>query len=280
MDEMDSPTAGIDAWLPYLNGGMHDDPADIPTTPGLDRQEMLVRDGRNCEDRPSLDYEGFELFLWPSDTVRISLSALTVPHRPEDIPDVVHRYWADTVPLIRATSNAREVYPLHDSALRFSRRAKRDRSMTPAGWVHLDYDAREAEAQMKAALAREGVEAAPFSRFILFQGWRVLSPPPQDCPLALCDARTVGMGDIVPVRFRDKTDLGEVIRDGRGSRHNAGHEWWYFPDMTSDEMILFKGYDSEWQDGMQTLHVAFEDESIERPHPRISIETRYVALFD
>jgi hypothetical protein len=50
--------------------------------------------------------------------------------------------------------------------------------------------------------------------------------------------------------------------------------------MTLDEMIVFKGYDSALADRFKTLHVSFEDTSATAPVPRISVESRYFALFD
>src|SRR5690606_19402408 len=119
-----------------------------------------------------------------------------------------------------------------------------------------------------------------FSRYVLYQSWRPLSPPPQDFPLAVCDARTVSTSDIVPIEYHLRTEKEEVTYRTQGSRYSERHRWWWFPDMTPDEMIVFIGFDSAHPDDPATLHVAFEDTSATDPVPRSSMESRFFALFD
>ena len=153
--------------------------------------------------------------------------------------------------------------------------------MTPAGWAHLDYDTDEAAVQLQETFERSGREIEPFSRYVLYQGWRVLSDPPQDYPLAVCDARTVATADIIPIDYHVSADEGDdVTYRSQGSRYSDRHRWWYFPDVTIDEMIVFIGFDSARPDAPNTLHVAFEDTTARDPVPRSSVETRYFALFD
>ena len=44
-----------------------------------------------------------------------------------------------------------------------------------------------------------GLDLADFGRWALFNMWRSTTPPPQDHPLAVCDARTIRSDDGVPV---------------------------------------------------------------------------------
>ena len=63
--------------------------------------------------------------------------------------------------------------------------------------------------------------------------------------------------------------------------HNADHRWCYFPNMTADEVMIFKSYDS-MDDGRArfTPHTAFIDPSTPAgAPPRESIETRALAFF-
>ena len=189
-------------------------------------------------------------------------------------------YWDETLPVIKELSGAREVIALHASTVRYSPSIGVKNVMTPAGWAHLDYDALEAEEQLRQTLDRQQYRPAPFGRYVLYQGWRALSPPPQDFPLALCNGATVRPEDIVPIDYHIQTDEREITYRSSGARFGKDHEWWYFPDMTSDEMIVFKGYDSALGEDFKTLHVAIEDKCVANPVPRISVESRYFALFD
>jgi hypothetical protein len=64
-------------------------------------------------------------------------------------------------------------------------------------------------------------------------------------------------------------------------RYNAGHRWYYFPQMRRDEALVFKVYESE-QDGRArfTPHTSFIDPtSPANAPPRQSIEARTFAFF-
>jgi hypothetical protein len=164
--------------------------------------------------------------------------------------------------------------------VRYSQQANRGEMMTPAGWAHLDYDGDEAAVQLRETLERTEREVAPFSRYVLYQTWRVLTDPPQDFPLAICDWRTVTAADIVPLEYHVGTDGSDVTYRSQGSRFSDRHEWWYFPDLTVDELLLFVGFDSSRADRPASLHVSFEDPTVHDPVPRASIETRFFGLFE
>jgi len=155
--------------------------------------------------------------------------------------------------------------------------------MTPAGWAHLDYDGDEAAVQLGETIERSGRDVADFSRYVLYQTWRVLTDPPQDYPLAVCDWQTVDAGDIVPLVYHvaaEQADGEEVTYRSQGSRHSDRHEWWYFPDLTVDDVVVFVGFDSARGERPSSLHVSFEDPTVSEPVPRASIESRFFALFD
>lgn len=249
----------------------------------LDRRPTRVFDGRAAGNEPTLEAEGFQLAYWPSDAVtnrRSELMDRMTSMKPLETSPVQLAYWAETLPLIQEVSGAREVYALHASGVRYSPATGRQKVMTPAGWAHLDYDAQEAEEQLRQTLERHQRNPAPYSRFVLYQGWRALSPPPQDFPLALCNGNTVSPDDIIPIDYHIQTEERELTYRSSGARYSADHEWWYFPDMSIDEMIVFKGYDSALGEDFKTLHVAIEDRTVDGAVPRISIESRYFALYD
>jgi hypothetical protein len=133
---------------------------------------------------------------------------------------------------------------------------------------------------LEETLAHARGDVPPFRRYALYQGWRALSDPPQDFPLAICDARTVRDADMIPLEYHVRSDQGDVTYRSRGARYSDRHQWWYFPDMAVDEMIVFSGFDSDAPDARSTLHVAVEDTTVVDAVPRVSVETRYFALFD
>jgi hypothetical protein len=244
----------------------------------LERHRLEIRNGR-AEPKPSLEVEGLTIATFPSKVIRERMAEITAVVPMFEKPQVFRDYGQEMLPLIQKLTGAREVIAMQSSGVRYSPRAGKKR-MTPAVWAHIDYDKDEIEVQLKDTLDYYGKPVKPFSRYVLCQGWRPLSAPPQDFPLALCDGRTVRTEDIIPMDYHMISGDKEVTYRTRGARYSPRHKWWYFPDMTPDEMIVFKGYDSANPDGMRTLHVAFEDTTAVDPVPRSSVESRYFALFD
>jgi hypothetical protein len=286
MTRSDSAAAGIRAEIPYLRGEL--DRLSVQATARVlgeevvERRDVEVRNGRTAPGGPSLDREGFEIAVWPSRVVSERAEELVAACQKSQsaIPQVQHDYWDDTIPLIQKLSGARDVIPQEASGVRFSPRSDKKHWLGPAGWAHIDFEAAEIQQMLAASMERSGRAFRPFSRFVMYQGWRALSRPPQDYPLALCDGRSVRREDLVPIDYlQDAGGRHRVVRSW-GSRHSAGHEWWYFPNMTAEEMIVFKGFDSARPDSITTLHTSFDDTTAANAVPRTSIESRYFALFD
>lgn len=58
----------------------------------------------------------------------------------------------------------------------------------PAAEAHVDFTQRSAERIAAAIYGKTHPDGPGYTRFIAFSLWRALSAPPQDMPLALCDA--------------------------------------------------------------------------------------------
>ena len=104
------------------------------------------------------------------------------------------------------------------------------------------------------------MSGAGVRRWAHFNMWRAITLPPQDYPLALCDARTIGPGDAVTVVAHTETRTnGAFSFDTRGYLANPAHRWCYFRDMTPDEVVVFKTHDSDPDRAHQVAHTAFLD---------------------
>lgn len=161
----------------------------------------------------------------------------------------------------------------------------------PAAEAHVDFTQRSAERIAGHLYKKAHPEGAGFRRFIAFSLWRALSPPPQDMPLALCEGRSVrddeGTQNVkVDV---DEIPTGDALFatiEGEENmaaatifHHSPDHRWWYFPDMTQDEVIFIKLYDSDHRTAWRCPHTAFRDTSRPDAHERRSIEFRAIAYF-
>ncbi|MCW6529229.1 hypothetical protein NED98_03110 [Sphingomonas sp. MMSM20] len=161
----------------------------------------------------------------------------------------------------------------------------------PAAEAHVDFNTATAHRVARALYDRAVPGGAGYSRFICFSLWRTFSPPPQDWPLALCDCRSVGDEDAVA---NVKVDVDEIPEEDalyapiEGEEamsaatifhHNPAHRWWYFPDMTADEVIFIKFHDSDHGRAWRAPHTAFHDSTRPDAVTRESYEFRAIAYF-
>ena len=68
--------------------------------------------------------------------------------------------------------------------------------------------------------------------------WRLAAAAVPFLYSAVCDMRTVSVDELIPAR------LGENSLEIFMSVVNPAHKWHYFPEMTRDEVLLIKTYDS------------------------------------
>lgn len=227
----------------------------------------------NARRRPaafSLDVEGFRLCAHRS--------------RVGDFRDAdeIRRIHVDEIEaLLLDASGADYVAVNEHGVLRFSERSADSGALDnsrPARFVHIDCsDSAAAEFYRTRAPAGD----RPIARSAQYNVWRVMSSPPQDVPLAVCDARSLLARCLVPAD-------AVFDRDGRIAfsfesllvRHDPGQRWFYFPDMTPHEVLIFKTHDTDPAKAHHVAHGAFDDPSVAPDvAPRASIEMRGTAYW-
>ncbi len=162
----------------------------------------------------------------------------------------------------------------------------------PAAEAHVDFTQRSAERIAERLYRKAKANGVGYRRFLAFSLWRALSPPPQDMPLALCDGRSVrddegthntkvdvdeipsGEALFAPIEGEENMTAATIFH------HSPLHRWWYFPDMTPDEVVLIKFYDSDHDRAWRCPHTAFADSSRTDANERRSIEFRGIAFFE
>ncbi len=205
--------------------------------------EMPIRDGRPVQDQFTLDRNGFAIIGHASAVTDFT-----------DREEVDRVYAAEVAEFVRSYTGADRVAVL-GWVLRRSAAAAESASQPQAASVHDDYSVGGARGRAEAAYASRFPDGAGFRRALITSLWRVFSPPPQDWPLGLCDYTSVGPEEGLDNRlyFVDKipADLyAPMPEDAPGTsgfefHHKPGHQWWYFPDMTRDEILFFKLNDSD-----------------------------------
>lgn len=233
----------------------------------LNRQAVRIEDARPNQEKFSLDREGFTLVRWPTDITDFM-----------DTRAVEPEYIAECAELIRQLTGAVETCssgPIHcrfdnfnDPMARYDGR--------PAHYIHDDYS----ENCGVATVAQQLGEIAKTGRTAIYNLWRVLTPPPQSMPLAVCDASSIDLVDEVESHvILSYPDGREVDSYTNLIKPNPKHRWYYFSDMTADEVLVFKSYDSDPSRASRVPHCAFVDSSVAQGSARVSIESRITAGF-
>lgn len=148
----------------------------------------------------------------------------------------------------------------------------------PAGVIHNDYTDASAAKRVRDLFPPEEAEDLLSRRFAIVNIWRSSNGKPvETAPMALCDARSVAVADLITVERHSKGRIGEVQQVVQ----NDDHRWFYFPRMQPDEALLIKTFDSA-EDGRArfSVHTAFEDPNAPaNARPRESIESRAFLFF-
>lgn len=225
----------------------------------IEPKVMALTDGRT--DPPALDREGF----------------LLVDHLTDPLSE---RYRTAIIALIMAQTGADVVIVTAPGVQRFSERSGKAGSLNnsmPARFAHVDISDATA-AQFSAASAPEGKAVR---RSAHYNVWRVLSAPPTDVPLAVCDARSWTPNDMIFAdAIFDEPGKPEWSFEGLVVAHNPAHRWMWFPNMTSGEALIFKTHDSDPNAPHCVPHVAFDNPACPADAPpRSSIEMRAIAYW-
>jgi len=254
---------------------MYDPPA------GIERQNcefelvhMPIRDARQSASQPSIDVEGFA--LWDAPTMVSDF---------RNDQEIVAKYHAETAELVRAATGATSVI-VFDHQVR-----KRETGRPPlsfgragdgnnpgaVGRVHVDYSEETGQKRLNLVL-KDAALCNSVERFAIINVWRSIKGPVLDTPLAVCDARSLGAGDLEACEIRYQDRSGEIYL----VRHSNRHRWYYYSAMDRHEALIFKQYDSLINSVSRfTPHAAFDHpEATESTPLRESIEVRCLALFN
>jgi len=231
-----------------------------------DSQRVAVHNGRLLADQLSLDEQGF-VFVEHKTKVADFFD-------PSQLDSV---YYPEVEQLIKKTSGASRVV-IFDHTLRSGDETEREAKLIrePVLSAHNDYTEWSGPNRVREALPDEA-ESLLARRFAIIQVWRAINQPIQSNPLAVADAKSVAMEDLLVAERRYPHRVGQTYR----LKYNPNHRWFYFPEMRRDEALVFKVYDSE-KDGRArfTPHTSFVDPaSPPNAPPRQSIEVRAFAFF-
>ena len=286
-------------------------------TEGVNRhkREMKIHDARLLQGdaRHTLARNGYELLTRPYSIEGIDFF---------DHQQVVTKYYPQCVEIVRAFTGGQVFAFDHNVRSAVGKQSKKriaggQQVQGPAQIVHGDYTLTSAPQRLrdltkppKTNDTLRGVvlgdrqslirpeEAARVmgdsGRFAIINVWRnIAAEPVFTNPIALCDAQTVRSEDLVVFEIHYEDRVGENYF----AKHSPDHQWFYYPQITRDEALLIKQWDSAGPMARSkgakgdasdpsapctfSFHTAFEDPATTPNAPdRWSIETRCFVLYD
>ena len=278
-----SAAAGVEATVDYLVPSSRINrryvaPGAELNTGRYTPHTVFIRNGRPVQGTLGLDTQGFVLARQPSLVTDFT-----------DKTEVDAVYSAEVARIVKVLTGADLVAPL--GYVRRTSGTTSAETQPPASEVHVDMTTDRAVRLAAAMYEKTFAGRAIFSRFIASSLWRPFSQPPQDWPLAVCDGTSVGDDEGVPnvmVRLAELPDPDNIPEHCENEdtlpaasifHFNPGHRWWYFPDMTRDEVLLVKFHDSDHSRAWRAPHTSFRDPGVHNVPPRQSIEFRTIAYY-
>lgn len=242
--------------------------------PGDDPHNVAVHNGWDRHDSFSVDREGFALRPFESSFDKSHF------YSEDSLPVIQKEFYPEVVAMLKKELGAKRVL-VFDHTIRTRQNAAKKLTQetnttqrTPVALVHCDYTAESAPVRVRQLLPDEADDL--LSRRVAFVNvWKPLSKVLCD-PLAMCDVTSSPPEDFFKLylRYRDRTGENYVMR------HSDKHQWFYFPDMDADKVILLKTYDSDTSRARFVGHSAFVDPTSKKDAPmRESCEIRTICFF-
>ncbi|KAI0174983.1 hypothetical protein BJ166DRAFT_513332 [Pestalotiopsis sp. NC0098] len=154
----------------------------------------------------------------------------------------------------------------------------------PAQAVHIDQSSAGAFDRLIRHYAVEDVEELVSKyRVQIINMWRPFRGVVEQWPLAICDASNTTLDDMEELEYVTE----EFVRSSYLGKWSDKLQFWYLSRMTSDEVAVFKIFDSAYHapqgdsPGASTLgclHAAFEIPAVASAPPRESVEVRMFVI--
>ncbi len=223
------------------------------------RVPMTISNGRRAVCQPTLDKEGFA-FARHESAVRDFY----------DDAEIRRVYYPEIEALTKALTGARKVI-VFDHTVRGNQGGKRGTIEVelPSDMMHCDLTEKAALEALEHAMP-----GTPQGRVLQINVWRPIIGPLTNLPLAVCDGRSLDPASCVVTDLVRPDFASEFVT----LEYDPGQRWSYLPAMGSDEVIVFKNYDSDPSMSPYCVHGAFVDpQAPDDSPPRESIEVRVFA---
>ncbi|XP_014555713.1 hypothetical protein COCVIDRAFT_27450 [Bipolaris victoriae FI3] len=261
--------------------------------------ERSVHNLRGREHEFNTDNSGFAVYQSPAKEKLFT-----------DDTAVRDGYYSEVESLLRERLPGIKKVVIFDHTIR---RRDKDSPRQPVQQVHVDQTPAAAEVRVRRHLPAEEAEELLKGRYQIINVWRPIGHAASDHPLAVIDWRTTSPSDFVATDLLYPKRADSLDLDDRGKEKlpdpnnytstegyeargetlavapNDNHKFYYQKDMTPDEVMLLKCFDS-FGEGMpsgkkglslRTPHTAFADPNTPADAPgRQSIEVRCLVFYE
>lgn len=273
MPDADTRPRFVETTMAYIVPG---DEKPVSATVGAGRSEhthtgayrdqcVRVENGRGREGDFDIEREGFRLAPAPTKVKDFY-----------DEDEVRAVYYPELEALVKRETGCDRVYIFDHTRRAGDEETRVGRDVKgPVRHVHNDYTEWSGPQRVRDLLPDEAEDLLK-RRVQVVQVWRAVRGPIMASPLGICDARSIAPQDLIATERRYAHRVGEIYHVA----HNPAHKWFYFPQMTRDEALVFKCYDSRKDVARFTVHSAFTDPtSAPDASPRESMEARLLCFF-
>lgn len=226
-------------------------------------RDVVVHDARVADVDFGIDTSGFTLLEHPTAVACADEERLRSEYRQQMLELVQSESGADHIFMLGHLVRTEDQSDFNTAYARFA---------------HCDYNEKANGFMSRNLLAKRGVTPEPGWTFVWYNTWQPFDNVVQQNALAMLDVRSLG-NDLIDYSYTgyDEEEGGLVA----APVYSPDHQWFYYPDMTTDEVLFTKQLDPRPGRVSQCPHTSFFDKS-QPPDvpPRRSVECRILAVFE
>ncbi|CAF1434835.1 unnamed protein product [Adineta steineri] len=237
---------------------------------------ITIHDLRNKEKNFNLDIHGFEVHKYKGNIQ-------------EEFPDnseIQQSYYEELTILLKERLGASRVIVFnhvfrHRGPLRSLDKCDINHK-NPAFNVHVDFDESGAHSSVKEILGEEQMNKCMQYRYQFINIWRPIGPNViTKHPLTICDYRSLNLDKDIHSAENRRSSFSATSSYLISHNPDNTQKWYYLSEMKSNEMFIFKTFDSNFNVARFCAHTGFTNDYVPTPElQQASIETRCLVLYD
>lgn len=230
-------------------------------------RKVEVANGRFCQEKFSVGANGFELIKFASELTNV-----------RDIDAVRRIFRPEAEQILKRLTGASRVL-MFNHIVRDSSEAPLGDHFAAPRFCHVGHDQATYESIIRTCLSPGEADALLGRRWAAYSMWKPMASV-KNLPLAVCDARTVFEENLVPNDQGADASVPLQQKSGLGVTFNSKQRWYYFPDMTAEEALVLKIWDTDIDLPQWVAHSAFVDPTSKSDaNPRVVLDGRFIAFY-